>query len=502
MSLRAWERAGLSLAVLAALLSAAVALRVYETIPHVEDDFANLWQAQVMADGRLYVESPPEPRSFIVPFVIDHEGRRFGKYPPGWPATLSLGAAAGLSWLVNPLLSGLAVWLIFRLGRRLLPPPLALLAALLAATSPMLLMLGGSFMSHSLSLVLSAAFALAWLDLFVEQARPERPAPRLLPLMAAAGCAGLLLLTRPLTAAGVLLPFALHGLWLLWRRPASRGRLLAIAVGALLLAALLPLWQYALTGDPTRSPYTLWWPYDRVGFGPGIGVLEGGHTPWQAYFNARFSLRAGQHDLFGWPFLSWIFLPFGWLALRRRAGARLLFLVLPGLIGVYAFYWIGAWLFGPRYYFEALPGVAIASAAGFGWLAGWPGRAAWAKRPRRLGLTALLALLVAGNVLFYWPARLGGLHGLYDIDAAELAPLRAADLDGSLIFVDAEHWTDYASLLPLAPPFSDRDVLVAWSRQPGPNERLLEHFAEYRPLYYEPERPGVLFTVPPPSWER
>lgn len=501
MTRAGWDRIALAIALIAVVLSGAVALRVFEAIPHIEDEFANLWQAEIMAEGQAFVPSPPEAKSFLVPFVVDHNGRRFGKYPPGWPAALALGAAAGVPWAVNPLLAGLAVWLIYRLGCAVLSRPLAVLSAALAALSPMLLMLSGSFMSHNLSLVLTAGLALAWFRLYLD--RPSGVEVRRSLLVAVAGgCAGLLFLTRPLTAVGALAPFAAHGLWLLVRRPTSRGSLLGIAAGATAVAGLLPLWQYAVTGDPWRNPYTLWWSYDRIGFGPGIGVMEGGHTLSLAYTNTRHSLKAGLHDLFGWPYLSWLFLPFGWYALRREAAARLLFFALPSLVLTYAAYWIGAWLLGPRYYYESLPGLAIASAAGVGWLGGWLSETEGVLKARRLAMTVLVLLFTAANVLLYWPARIGGLHGLYGIDAATLRPLRDPELDGSLIFVDAHHWSEYGNLLPLRPPFSERDLLVAWARGPGPNARVRAVFPDRRPLYYEPDQPGVLFRSPPPTWER
>lgn len=502
MNSSSWDRLGLAVALLAAVLSGAVALRVFEAIPHLEDEFALLWQAEVMADGELYLSSPPEPGSFIVPFVVDHQGRRFGKYPPGWPAALALGALAGAHWLVNPILAGIGVWLIYRLAGRLLPPPLALLAAALAALSPWLLMLSGSLMSHSLSLVLAASFALSWFDLFVDpDDRMAAVPPRLLVALAA-GCAGLLLLTRPLTGVGALLPFAVHGLWMFVHRPKRRRRLMGIAFGGSLVVALLPLWQYALTGDPWRNPYTLWWSYDRLGFGPGVGPVQGGHSLMLASVNTRHSLKVGLHDLFGWPYLSWLFLPFGWWALRREVGAGLLYAVLPSLILVYIAYWIGAWVLGPRYYYESLPGLAIASAAGIGWLGGWLGEATRALKLRRLGMVVLVALLLATNVLFYWPARLGGLHGLYGIEAAPLRTIRSADIEPALIFVDAGHWSEYGNLLPLGRPYSERELRVVWSQGELSNTRVQIAFPDHQALYYEPNQPGVVYRSPPPTWGR
>jgi hypothetical protein len=91
----------------------------------------------------------------------------------------------------------------------------------------------------------------------------------------------------------------------------------AVRVGTivLLFAGLYLLWQYALTNDALLNPYTLWWDYDSIGFGPGHGRSEAGHTLQKALFNTPHSLDVGTLDLFGWGTFSWIFLPFGvWAA--------------------------------------------------------------------------------------------------------------------------------------------------------------------------------------------
>jgi len=68
------------------MVTAWVSDDVFERIPHIEDEFAYLWQAEVMAEGMISLPSPETAKVFLVPFVVDHDGQRFAKYSPGWPA--------------------------------------------------------------------------------------------------------------------------------------------------------------------------------------------------------------------------------------------------------------------------------------------------------------------------------------------------------------------------------------------------------------------------------
>jgi hypothetical protein len=496
-----WATALAIILSIAAVGAAAIVSRdVFEGIPHLEDEMAFLWEAQVMADGKIALPSPPSPQSFLVPFVVDYDGQRFGKYPPGWPAALSLGARLDAEWIVNPLLAGLGVWLIFRLGSRVAGAWVGLLAAALAASSPIFLMLSGSLMGHSFGLVLTGAFWLAWLDLFAGRPGETGAAPPAPLLTAVAGLSiGLLALTRPLTAVGIALPAIVWAGWNLVRGPrASRGRLAAVAAIGLALCSILPIWQAALTGDPALNPYTLWWPYDRVGFGPGIGRTASGHNLHWAWINTRFSLSAGMSDLFGWPYLSWVFLPFGLYALRRNREGLILLAVFPTLVLAYAAYWIGSWLLGPRYYFESLPGLAVVSAAGIVWLGGW-GRRAVSRldRARALLVAAILILLVSLDLGFYIPRRVGGLRGLYGISRARMIPLERAALGRALVVVHpARTWTEYGSLLTLTPPFANGELLLAYTRGPEIDGNLGTYFPDHRLLHYYLDDPAHLYDAP------
>jgi hypothetical protein len=515
------DRIGLILSLIGVLVTYIVTMRVFEAMPHIEDEIAYVWQADAAARGRLTVPTPPEPHSFLVPFVVDYDGQRFGKYPPGWPALLAIGVRLGLRDWVNPLLAGLGVWLTYRLGKRAFSEPVGLLASGLTLTSPFFMMNSGSLLSHPFGLVLSAAFALAWLDAFGLFERPQS-APRSyspwLPSVVAGLCLGLLALSRPLTAVGLALPFALHGLYLLVRGDWSvRKRLIAVGAIALALGALLFVWQYAVTGDPFLNPYTLWWPYDRLGFGPGIGRNPAGHSLHLAWINTRFSLWVGWFDYFGWAQYSWIFLPFGALALlpwRRKWhdinwSGLLLGSVFVSLVVVYLAYWIGSSLFGPRYYYEGLYSLTILSAAGIAFLAGWPTRPGekwrfyqgW-KKLRPLGVTAILALLVSANLLFYAPLRVNGMYDLYGISRARLEPFfqpQAQQLAPALVIVHVERWMPYGALLDLEDPFLDTPFIFIVSRGSLPDQKVAQAFPHRKVIQYYPDDPYHFIVTSTPS---
>jgi hypothetical protein len=492
--------AGLA-ATIAFVFSVRVGQSVYERLPHIEDDFSNLWAARVFSQGHAALPTPPDKNSFLIPFVVDYNGLRFSKYPPGWPAVLSLGVRLGADWLVNPMLAAFAVWLTFRLGSKIAGGWIGFMAAGLLMISPMFVMISGSILSHGLSLFLGLAFILAWIDLFASPITPpmDHP-PALILVLVAGGSLGLLALTRPLTAVGVGAPFAVHGVWILWRgRAMQRKWLLGIAGLAAAIAALLFVWQWSLTGDPWLNLYTLWWPYDRLGFGPGIGVTTSGHSLYLAYSNARFSLRAGVHDLFGWPYVSWIFLPFGLIALRKNTRAWLVFAVLPGLLLAYSFYWIGSWLYGPRYYYEALPGLAVVSAVGIAYLGGWLTHAAILPVLRRRAMTALLGGLIAVDLVFYLPARLSSMRHLYGISRQAMVPIEQADLGRALIIVHPEHrWTEYGALLTLGPPFSSTDeILLTIFLGDDQDTELARDFPDRLIYHYFTSEPHLFYRISP-----
>lgn len=481
------EKFILSLCLFAFLITAAIAFFAFERLPHLEDEVAYLFQAKTMALGRLTVPSPAHPNAFWVPFVLDYQGRRFGKYPPGWPAVLALGERLGAAWLVNPLLAAAALYLVYRLGRTLYDEETGLLAAVLGLASPLFLVLSGSFLSHLACLVWLLLFSL-WF-LWTAQGRGRRFA------LGAGLALGLAFLTRPLTAAAYALPFVLYSLaQIVRRRQAHWSHYLLTALSGGAVAALLPLYQWAVTGDPWLNPYVLWWPYDRLGFGPGIGAMPGGHSPYYAWLNLKQDLSRAATDVLGWPALSWLPLLLG-LALRpRRAKDFALLTPFVCLVIAYLFYWIGspARLWGPRYYFEGFAGLWLLAAVGLRKVWAWAaGRGGWL----RPALVGALVLLMAVNLAANLPSRLSMAHGFYGITRSQLDPIEEADLHNALVIVYADRWLEYGAMLAGQSPLLDDDVLFARGSVPEADAEVIADFPD-RQVYYLHQ--GKLSPTPPP----
>ncbi len=510
----------LTLSVLAAAIY--IANDALERIPHVQDSVTYLFQAEMLARGRLWAAAPPLPDFFKHEFLTVADGRWFGQYPPGFPAVLALGVRLGLPWLVNPLLAALTIPLLYWLGKLLYGRSTGLLAAALALVSPFFLFLSGSFMSHAAELFWMVLLMAAW----TQAARAG--GGRRWTLLAGAAW-GMLFLTRQATAVAVGLPFfLLIGAGKLWEQLGSRdwrlinlqslisnlrsktGWLLAAAVP---LASLLFLNQYLLTGDPFRDPRLLERPFDRPGFGADVGEnfnaftmteVNGktavdwfndpaqpprGHTLARGLYNTEQNWRALETDLFGWlPVLT---LAFVWLALVGRRPSRediALLAGFGGIILIYVFYWADGIMYGPRYYYGALPALLLLTARGM---------QATAQKIGRSGQTAvaiLAAVFILGNLLFYLPAAAAEHRGYNFINRHARAQVEAEIEGKALIFVanNPLNWWEYGRFFSGNTPWLDGRIIYARDLGDEMNGRLLPYFPDYAPYRW---REGNLARV-------
>ena len=466
------------------IMATAVAWGVFEAVPHLEDEQANLFQAKVFAIGQVTVAAPPVPGSFFIPFVVNLNGRLFGKYTPGYPLALALGALIGQPWLVNALAAALGVLGAYLLGRDLFDPDTGLLAAALGAISPMFVLLSGTLLAHPTALAALVWFAWA----FVRARRPQER-HRYTFAMLAGGLMGWAAITRPWTAAAVGAPFILLALYDVVRSLGrALPRYLGMAVVFGLFLAILPLFNYVATGSPTTNTYQLWWPYDTIGFGPQIGRGPDGHTWDKAMLNFRLDFPLLGETLFGWPTvwgaaLSWLPIALGlmWPPLSKREWGLA---ILPAaLIAAHWLYWArGESLYGPRYYSEALPFLWIIGARGlikFGSLT-WPRRA----------IAIALPVLIGYSIFFTILPRFDKGRGFNNMTRHDIDVITAAGIHHAVIFVHADYWTDYGSLAWANPPNpGNGDLIFAQDFGPLVNAEVLKAYPDRKVYYYDRRQP-------------
>lgn len=194
-----------------------VSRNTYERLPQLEDEVAYAYQSKIFAGGNIVIDTPEPRRAFWQPFLIDHDGQRFGKYPPGWPLWLALGYLLNFPAIINAWFAMLTIPLIYRLGREIYSEEAGLIAAILFAASPIVILQNATLMAHSAALFFTMlALYSSW--------RIERRTHQIHWGLVAGLSLGMLFAIRPTNAVTVGGPLALYHLgrlvWSLW--PHSR----------------------------------------------------------------------------------------------------------------------------------------------------------------------------------------------------------------------------------------------------------------------------------------
>jgi 4-amino-4-deoxy-L-arabinose transferase-like glycosyltransferase len=429
------RRLSLPIAALLAVIAIAVsiwgAVDVLGGLPHQIDEVVYLLQARWLLDGDVAPESTAIQQHLRVPFTYLAGDRWVGHYPVGWPALLATGVATGLPELVNPLLSGVLVVLVFVLGRAIDDELTGLAAALIATGSPLIRLLGSSFFPHvACAVLVGVAF---WLVLRSDHRRSGWRTG------AGIGLAlGACLAVRPLTA---LVVAVVLGTWMILRAGADDGgarlktTLAAAAVAG--LAASLPTFAHnlATTGRVLKLPYSL-----------AQGAM---YAPELVPFGIRnldalaVSASAGLFG-WGWPVIIGglaLALPIGIIIMpvilhRSRPEDRLLLAV----VAVFAVALLptranGLHGYGARYLVDIAPCLVLLAARGFRELGRWASPSPVASR----AAAGIFVALCLGS-LAVLPFRLALYRGYYDVDGGLERQLAAAGIDRAVILVDEGDW--------------------------------------------------------------
>jgi len=470
---------------------------VYRPVPHLPDEVSYMFQAKIFAAGKITVPAPPirEAFNFENPSFIYDSGRDWSTfYPLGWPLTLAAGAVFGAMWAAPAFVGAGCVVAIGIAGRRMYDAPTGLVSAVLLAASPFFLMQSSNFMSH-------AAWALYVLVSLVFLVQRDRP---LLSGGIAGFAFGMAVNTRTIEALMLAPAWGAVLAAPVFQRE-SRGfgarRLAAFLAGGAVTAALMLVYNAAITGDPFVPPYT-----DMPNAGDILG-FESGHTLDVGLRNQQAQLMSLLLVLHNWP--AWIGLTFAMLPFLLGTRDRWDYFCLACVLlvtGIYVLYrWSGIYE-GPRYWYQAVPFLMLLSGRGavragevIGDVAGWarfrllrdPRPARWAGGLVTYTALAVLVVYGGGGWLLGWnerwlerdvpevPNTLASLRRYYGFDERLADLKKKMGLENALVLVPPCY--PQQSLGCYATVFLENDLDydgdVVWARYvPELSEQLIQYY--------------------------
>ncbi len=325
-------------------ISVIVSFRTLESFPNSSDEYAYLYQAETFANGNLWETAHEESDFFHFNHIVQKDHISVSRFPPGWPAILSLAFKISIEpgW-VNPLLGLLTLIAFYRFAVRYYDRTIALWALAALALSAFFVFNSASYFSHVCCALFSLGFAYGC-RAYVGFRNP-------LWLVFAGFCIGLVAVTRYYTAALMCVPF---GIFLIYRlRWESIKAFFILAIGTLPPVGALMWYNYSITGS-ALLPVTMW-AYDdeALGFVKGHNVMKG----------IEHLVRwAGMFVYWASPAILILYI----LSLFKRSKSaepllsrpeRYVFVVL--IIGYFFYYEIGGNQYGPRFFFEAFPFVVL-----------------------------------------------------------------------------------------------------------------------------------------------
>lgn len=328
------------------------------------DESAYRFQAKIIASGHLTAPAPqltpfgatPTARELNFIHHIIRDSRWFTKYPLAWPALLAIGERIHARYIINPILSLIILWLIWKLTREMFGAggeAEGALAVLMCAVSPYFFMFAASQMSH-----IACAAALAAAALFFARGVRGVSSGNLLAMQI---CVGVACFFRPYTGFLAALVFTVATLIVLRQ---SRRLLRRFVVGSAAAGASVVAWtgyqNYLFCGDVLLSPYAL--------YRGTRGVVEFRMSAATVFDNLLHASRwdVQQSLVFAFP-LVFVFAACALFWERERRGLLVTFACLWAALVAGHFFQpeqAGS-MFGGRYFFEAYPLICVMAAHGW-----------------------------------------------------------------------------------------------------------------------------------------
>jgi hypothetical protein len=376
-----------------ALIAASFALSLLvvwalRAFPNSGDEYDYIYQAQTYLAGRLWNPLPAGHEFFSHSHIFEKEQKWIAQYPPGWPLLLAAGHLLALPyWLVSPLCGAALLAALWRLGRR--PEPLtAILVVAIVGLSPFFLYNAASYFNHvpaALFGVLFCYFGLEYLD-----------TPRASAAVGAGAALGALGLIRPFDVPIFALPFAIEFLLKARTRHYFFAPMLFLG-GAPFLAGLL-WYNWRVTGNPLLMVNS--WGYPLLHLGLHAVDEWGVPSPLRSR-SAMIIVRAVELAEWSSTILVVAYVP-ALLWKWQRGRLRFHDFVFPIIVIAYFFYPGAVNRYGPRYYFEAYPLLALTVATCAAAFLQRPWRDRWGEAAQALIFAHLVTCILSVAIFSYY----------------------------------------------------------------------------------------------------
>ena len=313
------------------------------------DEHSCYFLAECLRLGKWFIKPHELSEFFNVVHVGNRDGKWFSVYPPGWPLILALGLEWGIRDWLNPILCTLSLIFFFLSGKKVYGFTAAWFGILLMTVSPFFAFTGASYFSHGTCLFSISIFLYAFL-----QWREKRSEGQgIFWSSLAAFALGYGLNTRYLTMVAVALPFLIYYFFriatkrLRWTKSDT-----FFVVILTIMTSLVFLHNYTVTGKVFKAPNRYDKGWERLGFHSDYTILDAA-----IYVLARFFYLANWFP----SALIALFLISFFRAKDHDLMKRLFRFGFFYLVIAYVFYYSwGGNQYGPRYYYEGLPFLALA----------------------------------------------------------------------------------------------------------------------------------------------
>ena len=346
-------------------LASYVATFLFNSYPYSMDEQSVMFQAGIFADGALSRSATPYSSIITETWVIVRDGKVFSKYPPALAALLAAPYWMGIPQLLNPLLSTLTAFFVFRLTQFHFGTRIAWIILAIVGTSPYFYPYAASFFPQPLALSI-ATFCL----LLVSQHIARYSRMRCF-LMGAA--VGVLLLARQLDAACLFVALA-GAICFASPRGQKLQALSALCGGTLPGFLLLILYNYLQIGELSISAFSVWQRDFALAPAMGGGIWSTGQKLISNFSTWFFThtVKSFYVDLLpyvGVPLFSLFVV--GLLTMRATASRWAAFFIVL-VVCAYVMHPSAGWpQYGQRYWYVCLGAFLLIVAQGVVTVQGW-----------------------------------------------------------------------------------------------------------------------------------